>query len=85
MANIRSISEKIRSIPGLLDIERNLTEHFLTTRRQKTRSINKWGALITKAAIALFLNDQLFFAPSSTEGEEITYELTLQLLSKSAL
>ena len=81
--NTRPISVRVRSIPGLLAIERNLTEHFLTTRRKETRSINKWGALITKTAIALFLNNQQFFSPSSKEGEEITYELALQLLSKS--
>lgn len=75
----------IRSITGVIATEGNLTQYILKNRRQQTRSINKWGPQVTRTAVALFLSDREFFSPGNRTGEEIAYELSLQLLSKLAL
>lgn len=63
-------------------IERDLTQYFLNTRQQQAHITNKWGTDITRTAVALFLTDERFFAPGNEIGEEIAYELALQLMSK---
>lgn len=64
------------------EIKTGLTQYFLNTRQQQPHITNKWGTDITRTAAALFLSDARYFAPGNETGEEIAYELALQLMSK---
>lgn len=67
------------------ETEEYLTQYLLKTRLEHNAATNKWGTDVTKTAVALFLRDPQFFAASNETGDEIAYELTLQLMSKLVL
>lgn len=67
------------SVPS--ETQQTLIQYFLNLRQQ-TNSVKKWGTDITRTAVALYFYDPQFFAAGNETGEEITYELTLQLMSK---
>ncbi|XP_054707056.1 uncharacterized protein CG3556-like [Uloborus diversus] len=59
----------------------SLSNWFQRRRKNGTTS-NKWGHELHRTAVALYLSDPSFFAPGNTTGQEMAYELIIQLLSK---
>ncbi|GBN94863.1 hypothetical protein AVEN_74611-1 [Araneus ventricosus] len=61
--------------------ERAWTEWLLGTRKSGSRS-DRWGPEAHRTSVALHLADNSTFGPYSTTGNEIRYELTIQLLHR---
>ncbi|GFT05653.1 hypothetical protein NPIL_158161 [Nephila pilipes] len=49
-------------------------------RRKSGSTIEKWGSQLHRIAVALYLADESIFSPGNSTGQEISYELTIQLL-----
>ncbi|KAG8176908.1 hypothetical protein JTE90_012852 [Oedothorax gibbosus] len=60
--------------------KKNLIKWFLR-RRKSGSTTNKWGHELPRTAVALFLGDRDFFVQNKTM-EEMSYELSIQLLSR---
>ncbi|GFS87092.1 uncharacterized protein NPIL_669151 [Nephila pilipes] len=51
-------------------------------RRKSGSSVDKWGSQLHRVAVALHLADESIFSPGDSTGQEISYELTIQLLRR---
>ncbi|GFY15101.1 hypothetical protein TNCV_4493541 [Trichonephila clavipes] len=49
-------------------------------RRKSGFTVDKWGSQLHRVAVALHLANESIFSPGNTTGQEISYELTIQLL-----
>ncbi|XP_054708129.1 uncharacterized protein CG3556-like [Uloborus diversus] len=82
-AEVSTSSEKpaVHEIIGVNKSKWSLRSWFLSRRKNGTTS-NKWGHELHRTATALYLSNSAFFAPGNLTGQEMAYELTIQLLSK---
>ncbi|GFS59265.1 gastric intrinsic factor [Nephila pilipes] len=51
-------------------------------RRKSGSAVDKWGVQLHRVAVALYLADESIFSPDNSTGQEISYELTIQLLRR---
>ncbi|GFT52698.1 uncharacterized protein NPIL_325992, partial [Nephila pilipes] len=51
-------------------------------RRKSGSTVDKWGTQLYRVAVALHLADESIFSPGDSTGQEISYELTIQLLRR---
>ncbi|KAF8778930.1 Cobalamin binding intrinsic factor like protein [Argiope bruennichi] len=61
--------------------KRELKSWLLRKRKSGSR-VDRWGSQIHRIAVALHLADDTTFGPENRTGEEIRYELTIQLLHR---
>ncbi|GFT58441.1 hypothetical protein NPIL_376061, partial [Nephila pilipes] len=60
-------------------------ENLISWFKQKRKSgstTDKWGSQLHRIAVALYLADESIFSPGNSTGQEISYELTIQLLRR---
>ncbi|PRD22546.1 UNVERIFIED_CONTAM: Gastric intrinsic factor [Trichonephila clavipes] len=70
---------KVLNVPGVASARAKLISWF-KQRRKSGSTVNKWGSQLTRVAVALHLANESIFSPENTTGQEISYELTIQLL-----
>ncbi|GBM99358.1 hypothetical protein AVEN_124423-1 [Araneus ventricosus] len=68
-------------VSGAYYAKRDLKSLLLQSRILSSRP-NKWGSQICRIAVALHLADESTFKPGNSTGDEIRYELTIQLLHR---
>ncbi|GFQ85334.1 uncharacterized protein TNCT_455201 [Trichonephila clavata] len=66
--------------PGVAEARQQLIWWFLK-RSKSNVIINKWGTQLHRITVGLFLANDSIFSPDSSIGQEIRYELSIQLLS----
>ncbi|GFT46136.1 gastric intrinsic factor [Trichonephila clavipes] len=76
-----TIGNKVFNVPGVASNRERLISWF-KQRRKSGSSVNKWGSQLHRVAVALYLANESFFSPGNIIGQEITYELTIQLLHR---
>ncbi|GFS30252.1 gastric intrinsic factor [Trichonephila inaurata madagascariensis] len=76
-----TIGNKGLNVPGVTSARERLISWF-KQRRKSGSSVDKWGSQLHRVAVALHLANGSFFSPGNTIGQEITYELTIQLLHR---
>ncbi|XP_055945170.1 cobalamin binding intrinsic factor-like isoform X2 [Argiope bruennichi] len=57
---------------------------WIMRRRKSGSRTDRWGSQVHRIAVALHLADSSTFSPENHTGEEIRYELTIQLLHRLA-
>ncbi|GFY72798.1 low-density lipoprotein receptor-related protein 2 [Trichonephila inaurata madagascariensis] len=65
---------------GVAEARQKLMSWFLQ-RSKSDVIINKWGTQLHRIAVGLFLANDSIFSPGNRIGQEIRYELSIQLLS----
>ncbi|GBN84731.1 hypothetical protein AVEN_170451-1 [Araneus ventricosus] len=55
---------------------------WILRRKKPGSSTDRWGSQVHRIAVALHLADESTFGPGNSTGEEIRYELTIQLLQR---
>ncbi|GBM99361.1 hypothetical protein AVEN_124425-1 [Araneus ventricosus] len=87
ITDCREISEEtncdndVMKIPGVAAAKIKLQTWFLQKRKESICT-DKWGPQIHRIAVALHLADESTFDPGNNTGDEIRYELTIQLLHR---
>ncbi|GFX36202.1 low-density lipoprotein receptor-related protein 2 [Trichonephila clavipes] len=69
----------VLSIPGAVSARGKLFSWFMQ-RRKSGSTVDKWSSQLPRVAVALYLANASIFSPGNTTGQEISYELTIQLL-----
>ncbi|GFX36189.1 gastric intrinsic factor [Trichonephila clavipes] len=70
---------KVLNVPGVASTRARLISWF-KQRRKSGSTVDKWGFQLHRVAVALHLANESIFSPGNTTGQEISYELTIQLL-----
>ncbi|GBN68409.1 hypothetical protein AVEN_123442-1 [Araneus ventricosus] len=55
---------------------------WILRRKKPGSGTDRWGSQVHRIAVALHLADESTFGPGNSTGEEIRYELTIQLLQR---
>ncbi|GFU23430.1 gastric intrinsic factor [Trichonephila clavipes] len=76
-----TVGNKVLNVQGVATAKERLISWF-KQRRKSSSSVDKWGSQLHRVAVALHLANVSFFSPGNTIGQEITYELTIQLLHR---
>ncbi|GFU23455.1 gastric intrinsic factor [Trichonephila clavipes] len=76
-----TVGNKVLNVPGVASARERLISLF-KQRRKSGSSVDKWGSQLHRVAVALHLANEYIFSPGNTIGQEITYELTIQLLHR---
>ncbi|GFT22526.1 uncharacterized protein NPIL_431351, partial [Nephila pilipes] len=66
-------------LPGFSSAKEKLFSWF-KQKRKSGSTTDKWGSQLHRIAVALYLADDSTFSPRNSTGQEISYELTIQLL-----
>ncbi|GFY72800.1 gastric intrinsic factor [Trichonephila inaurata madagascariensis] len=74
-----SLGNKVLNVPGVDSARARLISWF-KRRRKSGSTVDKWGFQLHRVAVALHLANESIFSPGNTTGQEISYELTIQLL-----
>ncbi|PRD30571.1 UNVERIFIED_CONTAM: Lrp2 [Trichonephila clavipes] len=74
-----SLGNKVLNVPGVASTRARLISWF-KQRRKSGSTVDKWGFQLHRVAVALHLANESIFSPGNTTGQEISYELTIQLL-----
>ncbi|GBN06678.1 hypothetical protein AVEN_56727-1 [Araneus ventricosus] len=73
--------EDVIKVPSVFKAKKKLETWFLQRRRLSSRKF-KWGSQVHRIAVALHLANESTFDPGNGTGDEIRYELSLQLLHR---
>ncbi|GFR27223.1 gastric intrinsic factor [Trichonephila clavata] len=76
-----SCGNKGFNAPGIISARVRLISWF-KERRKSGSTVDKWGYQLPRVAVALHLANESIFSPGNTAGQEISYELTIQLLHR---
>ncbi|GFQ85329.1 gastric intrinsic factor [Trichonephila clavata] len=74
-----TVGNKVLNVPGAASTRSRLISWF-KERRKSGSTVNKWGSQLPRVAVALHLANESIFSPGNTTGQEISYELTIQML-----
>ncbi|GFY66735.1 gastric intrinsic factor [Trichonephila inaurata madagascariensis] len=69
------------NVPGIASARVRLISWF-KERRKRGSTVDKWGSQLPRVAVALHLANESIFSSENTIGQEISYELTIQLLHR---
>ncbi|GFQ90524.1 gastric intrinsic factor [Trichonephila clavata] len=72
---------KVLNVPGVASARARLISWF-KERRKSRSTVDKWGPQLPRVAVALHLANESIFSSENTFGQEIIYELTIQLLHR---
>ncbi|GFQ79330.1 gastric intrinsic factor [Trichonephila clavata] len=76
-----TIGNKVLNVPGVASARARLISWF-KERRKLGSTVDKWGSQLPRVAVALHLANESIFSPGNLTGQEISYELTIQLLHR---
>ncbi|GFY72801.1 gastric intrinsic factor [Trichonephila inaurata madagascariensis] len=74
-----SLGDYVLDVPGIASVKAKLIS-WIKQRRKSDSTVDKWGSQLPRVAVALYLANESIFSPENTIGQEISYELTIQLL-----
>ncbi|GFY44235.1 gastric intrinsic factor, partial [Trichonephila inaurata madagascariensis] len=66
-------------VPGVASARARLIS-LLKERRKPGSTVDRWGSELPMVAVALHLANESIFDPGNTIGQEISYEISIQLL-----
>ncbi|GFY52102.1 gastric intrinsic factor [Trichonephila inaurata madagascariensis] len=70
---------EVLNVAGIASARAKLISWFRQMRKSGS-TVDKWGSQLPRVAVALHLANESFFSPENTTGQEMSYELTIQLL-----
>ncbi|GFQ79328.1 hypothetical protein TNCT_58171 [Trichonephila clavata] len=76
-----TVGNKVLNVPGVASARARLISWF-KERRKSRSTVDKWSSQLPRVAVALHLANESTFSSENTIGQEISYELTIQLLHR---
>ncbi|GFQ68569.1 gastric intrinsic factor, partial [Trichonephila clavata] len=76
-----TVGNKVLNVPRVASVRARLISWF-KERRKTESTVDKWGSQLPRVAVALHLANESIFSSENTFGQEISYELTIQLLHR---